>query len=160
MLRLDRWPAAGTREPVPRRNDRRRRGHGDDRDARGRGPGRAPGQVGHDMTERAGRPAWTRRRVLALGVVPAAVLAAGGGAERASRGALPDRSILERLDGACSVAGPRLEYSSPEPSFSGTFYSAARRQPVGYTIAYPPGHRRGDELPLVVMLHGYGGSHA
>jgi len=112
------------------------------------------------MTERAGPSAWTRRRVLALGVVPAAVLAAGGGAELVSRGALPGRSILERLDGACSVAGPRLEYSFPGPSFSGTFYSAARRRPVGYTIAYPPGHRRGDELPLVVMLHGYGGSHA
>lgn len=112
------------------------------------------------MTERAGRPALTRRRMLTLGLAPAAVLAVGGGAELVSRGALPGRSILERLDGACSVVGPRLEYSSPGPSFSGTFYSAARRQPVGYTIAYPPGHRRGDELPLVVMLHGYGGSHA
>jgi pimeloyl-ACP methyl ester carboxylesterase len=36
----------------------------------------------------------------------------------------------------------------------------ARRRMVGYTIAYPPGHRAGDELPLVVMLHGYGGNHA
>ncbi len=76
------------------------------------------------MTERAGRPALTRRRMLTLGLAPAP------------------------------------EYSPPGPSFSGTFYSAARRQPVGYTIAYPPRHRRGDELPLVVMLHGYGGSHA
>jgi hypothetical protein len=85
---------------------------------------------------------------------PAAVLAAGavGGAELVSRGALPGRGILERLDGACSVSGPPLEYSPPGPSFSGTFYSAARRRPVGYTIAYPPRHRRGDELPLVVML--------
>jgi enterochelin esterase-like enzyme len=40
------------------------------------------------------------------------------------------------------------------------FYSAARHRTVRYTIAYPPGHRRGDELPLVVMLHGYGGNHA
>jgi enterochelin esterase-like enzyme len=31
---------------------------------------------------------------------------------------------------------------------------------VGYTIAYPPGHRPGDELPLVVMLHGFGANHA
>ena len=46
------------------------------------------------------------------------------------------------------------------PSSSRTFYSAARRRTVGYTIAYPPGHRAGDELPLVVMLHGYGGNHA
>ena len=50
--------------------------------------------------------------------------------------------------------------SPPGPSFSGTFRSAARRRTVGYTIAYPPGYHPGDELPLVVMLHGYGGSHA
>src|SRR5207344_874895 len=42
----------------------------------------------------------------------------------------------------------------------GAFYSAARRRTVGYTIAFPPGHRRGAELPLVVMMHGYGGNHA
>jgi hypothetical protein len=35
----------------------------------------------------------------------------------------------------------------------------ARRRAVGYTIAYPPGHRPGGELPLVVMLHGFGGNH-
>ncbi len=44
--------------------------------------------------------------MLALGLAPAAVLAVGGGAELVSRGARPGRSILERLDGACSVAGP------------------------------------------------------
>src|SRR4029079_7344488 len=38
--------------------------------------------------------------------------------------------------------------------------SRPRRRSVGYTIASPPGHRRGDELPLVVVLHGYGGNHA
>lgn len=46
------------------------------------------------------------------------------------------------------------------PFHSGTFFSHARRQQVGYTIAYPPGHGPGDRLPLIVMLHGYGGSHA
>jgi enterochelin esterase-like enzyme len=43
---------------------------------------------------------------------------------------------------------------------AGRFYSAARRRSVGYTIAYPPGHRRGDSLALIVMLHGYGNDHA
>ena len=70
--------------------------------------------------------------------------------------------------GACSQGStaparsrvPPLAYSPVGPSFSGTFYSAARRRTVGYTIAYPPRHRPGDELPLVVMLHGYGASHA
>jgi pimeloyl-ACP methyl ester carboxylesterase len=30
---------------------------------------------------------------------------------------------------------------------------------VGYTLAWPPGHRPGDALPLVLALHGYGGNH-
>ena len=48
----------------------------------------------------------------------------------------------------------------PGPSLSGTFYSRARRREVGYTIAYPPGHRPGSQLPLIIALHGFGGSHA
>jgi len=108
------------------------------------------------------RPGWTRRRVLTLGLAPAAALAGAGiaGVELVSRGVLPGRSLLDQLDGACSVASPPLAYSPPGPSFSGTFYSAARRRSVGYTIAYPPRHHHGDELPLVVMLHGLGASHA
>jgi pimeloyl-ACP methyl ester carboxylesterase len=113
---------------------------------------------GRGMTGRT----WTRRRVLAVGLAPAAVLIGGGiaGVDLVSRGVLPGRAMLEKLDGACSVAAPPLAYLPPGPSFSGTFYSAARRQMVGYTIAYPPGHRPGDQLPLVVMLHGFGGNHA
>jgi len=99
--------------------------------------------------------------MLTLGLAP--VLLAGAGAaglELASRGLVPGRTILDELDGACSVPSPPLAYTAPGPSFSGTFYSAARRRTVGYTIAYPPGRRPGDGLPLVVMLHGYGGNHA
>jgi len=105
---------------------------------------------------------WTRRRVVTLGLAPAAVLACAvaGGAELVSRGVLPGRALLDELDGACSVPEPPLTFSPPGPSVDGAFYSAARRRTVGYTIAYPPGHRRGAELPLVVMLHGYGGNHA
>jgi enterochelin esterase-like enzyme len=105
---------------------------------------------------------WTRRRVLTLGLAPAAVLAcaAAGGTELVAHGVLPGRTLLDELDGACSVPEPPLAFSPLGPSIDGTFYSAARRRTVGYTIAYPPGHRRGDELPLVVMLHGYGGNHA
>jgi len=105
---------------------------------------------------------WTRRRVLTLGLAPAAVLAcaAAGGAELVSRGVLPGRALLDGFDGACSVPEPPLAFAPPGPSVDGAFYSSARGRTVGYTIAYPPGHRRGDELPLVVMLHGYGGNHA
>jgi enterochelin esterase-like enzyme len=108
-----------------------------------------------------GPPGVTRRRVLTLGLIPAAAVVAAGvtGVELVSHGVLPGKAALDSLDGACSVPAPRLAYSRPGPSFSGTFYSAARRRSVGYTIAYPPGHQAGDQLPLVVMLHGYGASH-
>jgi pimeloyl-ACP methyl ester carboxylesterase len=104
---------------------------------------------------------WSRRKVLALGLGGAAAVAAGAvtGIELVSRGVLPGKAMLDRIDGACSVPAPPLEYSPLGPSFSGAFYSRARRRSVGYTIAYPPGHRSGDELPLVVMLHGFGGNH-
>ncbi len=64
------------------------------------------------------RPGWTRRRVLALGLGPAAVLAGAGvaGVELVSRGVLPGRSMLDQLDGACSVASPPLAYSPLEPA--------------------------------------------
>src|SRR5207249_4053798 len=84
------------------------------------------------------------------------IAAGAAGAELVSRGVLPGRAVLEKLDGACSVPAPPVPRGAPGPSLSGTFRSAARRRPVGYTIAYPPGHHPGDELPLVVMLHGYG----
>ncbi|HEV2258618.1 MAG TPA: alpha/beta hydrolase-fold protein [Streptosporangiaceae bacterium] len=117
----------------------------------GRHSGRGPGGSG-----------WTRRRVLTLGLAPAAAVAAAGavGFELISHGILPGKTVLDTLDGACSVPSPPLRLAPPGPSSSGTFYSMARRRTVGYTIAYPPGHRAGDELPLVVMLHGYGGDHA
>ncbi len=113
------------------------------------------------VTRRDSAGGWGRRRVLALGLGGAAAVIAGGvtGVELVSRGVLPGKALLDRVDGACSVPGPPLEYSPPGPSFSGAFYSRARRRSVGYTIAYPPGHRSGDELPLVVMLHGFGGNH-
>jgi enterochelin esterase-like enzyme len=104
----------------------------------------------------------TRRRVLALGLGGAAAVAAAGtaGFELVSHGVLPGKTTLAEYDGACSVPSPQLDYARPGPSFSGSFFSAARHRTVGYTIAYPPGHGPGDELPLVVALHGYGGNHA
>jgi poly(3-hydroxybutyrate) depolymerase len=105
---------------------------------------------------------WTRRRVLTLGLASAAAAGAAGvsGLELISRGIVPGKLVLDTLDGACSVPAPILEFGPVGPSFSRTFYSAARRRTVGYTIAYPPRHRAGSDLPLVVMLHGYGGNHA
>jgi enterochelin esterase-like enzyme len=103
----------------------------------------------------------TRRRVLGIGAGGlVAVTAAGAGAlELVARGVLPGQAVFDRLDGACSVASPPLVFATPGTSESGTFYSRARRCQVGYTIAYPPGHRPGTPLPLIVALHPFGADH-
>ncbi len=53
--------------------------------------------------------------------------------------------------GACDPSGATID---------GSFYSTYRRREVGYTVGLPPGHPRGSRLPLVVMLHGFGGDHS
>jgi enterochelin esterase-like enzyme len=105
--------------------------------------------------------AWTRRTALTAGLGGLAVLAAGGaaGLELVKRGVLPGAQELDRLDGACTVAATRLSFGPAGPSRSGTFKSRARNGPVGYTIGFPPGYSAGQRLPLIVMLHGAGGTH-
>jgi enterochelin esterase-like enzyme len=105
----------------------------------------------------------SRRVFLGYGLAAVAALAAAGagGAELINRGVLPGKGELDAIDGACSVPGVELaSYAPLGPQVSGTFYSRARNRTVGYTIGYPPGHRPGSRLPLVIMLHGYGGNHA
>jgi len=88
---------------------------------------------------------------------------AGGGAaavELVSHGVLPGGQLLDRIEGGCSVPRHPFAYSAPGVSMSGTFYSRARRREVGYTLAFPAGHAPGSALPLVVMLHGFGGNHS
>jgi pimeloyl-ACP methyl ester carboxylesterase len=109
-----------------------------------------------------GSPRLTRRRLLvtALGAVTVVAVAGATGVELVAHHVLPGAQEFDQLDGACSVLTPALTFSPLDPTHSGIFYSRARRQRVGYTIAYPPDHGPGSELPLVVMLHGYGGNHA
>jgi S-formylglutathione hydrolase FrmB len=105
----------------------------------------------------------SRRRFLryALGGVVAVAAAGAAGFEFVEHGVLPGKSELDQLDGACDVPAPDFApYATPGPQHSGSFYSAARRTTVGYTIGYPPGHGPGDRLPLVIALHGFGGNHA
>ena len=103
----------------------------------------------------------TRRQLIGFGLGGFAGLAAvgAGGVELVAHGVLPGRSYLNQIDGACAVPAPALVFSAPGPSISGTFYSRSRRREVGYTIAYPPGHRPGSRLPLIIALHAYGGDH-
>src|SRR5262252_1716168 len=104
-----------------------------------------------------------RRRLFlryTLASVAAVAVAGVAASELANHGVLPGKGILDRIDGACSVTDPDLiAHAPPGPRYSGAFYSAARRRVVGYTIAYPPGHGPGGDLPLVVALHPYGGDH-
>lgn len=112
-------------------------------------------------TTEADLPRTTRRRFLKLGLGGAAVMVVAGttGFELVSHGVLPGKQRLDELDGACSVSSPPLTFSGLGASRSGSFYSDARNRQVGYTIAYPPGHPSGSPLPLIVMLHGFGGNH-
>ena len=105
---------------------------------------------------------WTRRRLLTYGIGGAGIVIAVGavGLDLVAHGVLPGQQTLDRYDGACDVSSPPLRFATPGPATSGTFYSNARNRTVGYTIAYPPGHGPGSTLPLVVMLHGFGGNHA
>jgi S-formylglutathione hydrolase FrmB len=104
---------------------------------------------------------WSRRRFLAVSVAGASVLVGGAATavELVSHGALPGKLELDKLDGACSVSHEPFEFSALGPAIDGTFYSRYRRRNVGYALAFPPGYGPGSGLPLVVMLHGFGGNH-
>jgi pimeloyl-ACP methyl ester carboxylesterase len=69
---------------------------------------------------------------------------------------LPGKQELDQLVGACSVASAPMSFTAPGQAVTGRFFSRARRQEVGYAIAYPPGHGPGSRLPLVIALHGFG----
>ncbi len=103
----------------------------------------------------------TRRGAIGLGLggLAGIVVAGAAGTELVASGVLPGRQFLDQIDGACTVAAPPMVFGTSGHSMSGTFYSAARRRQVGYTIGYPPGHGPGSRLPLIVALHAYGGSH-
>ncbi len=103
----------------------------------------------------------TRGGFLKLGLAGAGTLVLGGATlyELVEQGVLPGKQALDIITGACDVPHPPLQFAAPGPSFSKRFFSHARNREVGYTIAYPPGHKPGDRLPLVVMLHGEGGDH-
>ena len=100
--------------------------------------------------------------MLGLGLGGAVVVAGAGaaGLELVAHGILPGKQLLDQLDGACSVPSPPLVFAPVGPQLSGIFLSSARRRTVGYTVAWPPGHQPGNRLPLIVMLHGYGGDHS
>jgi S-formylglutathione hydrolase FrmB len=103
-----------------------------------------------------GHHRWTRRGFLAA--AGAGALAAG---YAVGQDVLPGRAFVYRqlgLDGPDGVI-PRVE---PGRSVSGSFDSPARDgRRTGWTIAWPPGAQKAPHpLPVAVVLHGRGNTHA
>lgn len=96
----------------------------------------------------------SRRAVLGAGALGAAVLAAGGLAGVES-GALPG---TDTVDGWLGRLPSGVPHDRPGPRLGGTFDSARRGAPTGWTVALPPGTAP-DGLPVLVVLHGRGGDH-
>jgi enterochelin esterase-like enzyme len=89
----------------------------------------------------------TRRTVLAGGLGALVTAVAGLGAVQS--GLLPGRSKLP--------AG--VPTNKPGRLVSGSFVSASRHgRSTAWSVAYPPGHG-GERLPVLLTLHGRGGSH-
>ncbi|HLI45058.1 MAG TPA: alpha/beta hydrolase [Acidimicrobiales bacterium] len=123
--------------------------------------------LGHDAPpEAAGnrRHAWSRRKVLGLGLgIPIALAGGITGIELSRRqedqGGILLGPPLSTFSGRCTTDPPYRRIGRGV-TYTGQFFSRARNRQVGYTLAYPPGYVRGDVLPLLVYLHPYGGSHA
>ena len=86
-----------------------------------------------------------------------AAVAVGGGL--VATDVLPGRTRLRAALGLTGDDGtvPDVE---PGPMASGSFESTRRRgRTTAWAVSYPPGHERGDPLPVLVSLHGKGGTH-
>lgn len=100
------------------------------------------------------------RRTFLAGSAGVGLLAAlGGGYELVEHGVLPGKARLDHWLHRDTPVQPDVHYGSPGPAVSGTFFSRARNTTVGWTVSYPPHHGPGDQLPLVLALHGLGGTH-
>ena len=96
------------------------------------------------------------RRALLSGALASAGLVAAGGVGLIGAGLLPGESRIRRVLGACDVPAPQPR-SAAGPVIGGAFGSTRRRTVVRYRIAYPPGARASDALPVCLVLHGLGG---
>jgi S-formylglutathione hydrolase FrmB len=110
------------------------------------------------MTKRAPVKRNLTRRALLIG--GGAVVLAGGAAAAVDTGVLPGRNTMFRLLGLDGPAGS-IPNINPGPMVTGSFVSKARLgKQVEWAVSYPPGSTPGDPLPVLIALHGFGGSHA
>ncbi|MEO6700509.1 MAG: alpha/beta hydrolase-fold protein [Jatrophihabitantaceae bacterium] len=97
------------------------------------------------------------RRALLLGGTAGLAALAGAGVLGVEDGALPGRTRLRQLVGQ-DGSDPGLPDISAGRLVSGSFTSRYRLgRSCGWTIAYPG--RQAERLPVVIALHGRGGSH-
>jgi pimeloyl-ACP methyl ester carboxylesterase len=99
----------------------------------------------------------TRRALLIAG--GSAVVLAGAAGFAVDENILPGRSTMFKvlgLDGSPGV----IPKNVPGPMVNGSFVSKRRLDKTcGWAISYPPGSAPGDAMPVVITLHGFGGSH-
>ncbi|HEY4268621.1 MAG TPA: alpha/beta hydrolase-fold protein [Galbitalea sp.] len=98
------------------------------------------------------------RRALIIGGASVVVLA-GAAALGVEENILPGRSTLSRVLGLDGPAGT-IPNVTAGPMTTGEFTSAARLgKSCGFAISYPPDAAPGDRMPVLIALHGFGGSH-
>lgn len=98
----------------------------------------------------------TRRIALGTGIGLAATAVLAGAGIAVNDDLLPGRSTMYRLLGLDGPDGavPRITSGLVVSGWLVSAHMGGRR--VGYEIAYPPGTKPGAELPVAVVLHGYG----
>jgi S-formylglutathione hydrolase FrmB len=65
---------------------------------------------------------------------------------------------VEELSGSSGPLKPPKSFATDLRT--GHFHSARRGTEVGYTVSLPLGWKRGDQVPLALILHGLGGDHS
>ena len=96
------------------------------------------------------------RRALLLGAAGAGAVGVAGVGVGVQQGVLPGRPELQEALGLNGDPG-RVPAAVPGQVLTGSFFSAARGDRTGWTVARPP--EASGVLPVLVALHGLGGDH-
>ena len=93
----------------------------------------------------------SRRRFLAAAGGAAALAVVGLGAGQPS----VRRFLVDLVDPEPRAPAP---HAAAGPHASGVLTSTARGRDVNWRVAYPPGGKAGDAIPVALLLHGRGGN--